>query len=266
MSSFKATDDVTSKPSWLTSAQKINCHGADASETGPSGLVMHQGWTVPAGGTDNVLAQRETIACVNMTSDIGGDDDTAFGLAEPGPAYIEYNGLTSFGGTLPTIHVSGGTYTTQNIDLQIWNNMMAGQWEIRAGDCMAPSTWGGADHLPPSTIGNAGTGVWSFLDPNTHLGAGAGTAFTIEIDRTPQYPTALIRLPCVADNWGENQWYTAGADPRWYTSSMYFQPETGYQSMVDGAMQDWENYPYGQQSWTFKVLDNTYLGPWGEIA
>jgi len=75
MPSFKATDAETSKPAWLTAAQKTDCHGADAAETGSSGLVMHQGWTVPQGGNDNVLAQRETLACMNMTSDIGAGDD-----------------------------------------------------------------------------------------------------------------------------------------------------------------------------------------------
>jgi hypothetical protein len=108
MPSFKATDTIASKPAWLSTAQQTDCHGADPTETGSSGLVMHQGWTVPAGGNANPLAQRETIACVNMISDIGAGDDTAFGLVAGGgggggggATFVEYNSLTEFGGYLP---------------------------------------------------------------------------------------------------------------------------------------------------------------------
>jgi hypothetical protein len=88
MPSFKASDELTSKPAWLSAADQLTCFGADAAETGLSGLVMHQGWTIPAGGNGNPFAQRETIACVNMTSDIDSDTDFSAEIAG-GPGVLE---------------------------------------------------------------------------------------------------------------------------------------------------------------------------------
>ena len=96
MPSFKASDELTSKPAWLTAADQLTCFGADAAETALSGLVMHQGWTVPAGGNGNALAQRETIACVNMTSDI--DTDTDFSKETSGAeSFVSFGGTDTFG-------------------------------------------------------------------------------------------------------------------------------------------------------------------------
>lgn len=76
---FKASDESNSKPKWLTASEKTNCLAADATETAASTRVNHQGWTVPAGGNDNADAMRETLVCVNMTSDVGGGDDSDLG-------------------------------------------------------------------------------------------------------------------------------------------------------------------------------------------
>jgi hypothetical protein len=70
------TDSGANKPTYLTTAEKTGCLGADAVETAvqsSSGLVGHQGWTVAAGGNDNTAAQRETLVCVHITGDDSDD-------------------------------------------------------------------------------------------------------------------------------------------------------------------------------------------------
>jgi len=190
MPSYKATDTETSKPSWLTSAQKTDCHGADAAETGSSGLVMHQGWTIPAGGNANPLAQRETIACVNMTSDIGSGDDTVLGVVAGGggggggggaSTFIEYNGLTEFGG-----YAVPGQGVNQNMAVYYFpplpepghTNLPFGSVQILGG------SW---SEYQVSTVPSGLWEVWAL-----QLGQGAGipanpsTRLTLELQR----PTA----------------------------------------------------------------------------
>ena len=79
MALWGVTDEAGSKPKWLTASEKTNCLAADATETAASSKVNHQGWTVPAGGNGNSNAMRETLVCINVTTDIGGGDDSALG-------------------------------------------------------------------------------------------------------------------------------------------------------------------------------------------
>ena len=79
MALWGADDSAGSKPKWLTASEKTGCLGADATETAASSKVNHQGWTVAAGGNGNANAMRETLVCVNMTSDVGGGDDSDLG-------------------------------------------------------------------------------------------------------------------------------------------------------------------------------------------
>ena len=80
MALWGADDSAGSKPKWLTASEKTGCLGADATETAASSKVNHQGWTVAAGGNDNTNAMRETLVCVNVTTDDGTNDDTALGV------------------------------------------------------------------------------------------------------------------------------------------------------------------------------------------
>ena len=80
MALWGVTDAAGSKPKWLTASEKTSCLAADATETAASTRVNHQGWTVPAGGNDNANAMRETLVCVNVTTDDGTNDDTALGV------------------------------------------------------------------------------------------------------------------------------------------------------------------------------------------
>ena len=136
MPSFKATDATASKPAWLTTAEKTNCLGADVTETAASSRIMHQGWTVPAGGNDNASAQRETIACITLTSDVGAGDDSAFGIAA---TYVEWEGKTEFGNEAGynnmtvghyggvTYHVTGGEWENYHVDDGgLWTEYAAG--------------------------------------------------------------------------------------------------------------------------------------------
>ncbi len=88
MALWGATDQTSDKPKWLTTTEKTDCLGADTTETTASTKIMHQGWTVPAGGNGNPDAQRETLVTVNITTDVGASDDSGLGLPEPGTRYM----------------------------------------------------------------------------------------------------------------------------------------------------------------------------------
>tara|TARA_Y100001963_G_scaffold81863_1_gene113535 strand:+ start:221 stop:919 length:699 start_codon:yes stop_codon:yes gene_type:complete len=87
MALWGATDQTSDKPKWLTTTEKADCLGADTTETTASTKIMHQGWTVPAGGNGNPDAQRETLVTVNLTTDVGASDDSGLGMPEPGTRY-----------------------------------------------------------------------------------------------------------------------------------------------------------------------------------
>lgn len=74
MALWGATDQSSDKPKWLTATEKTDCLGADETETTASSKIMHQGWTVSAGGNGNPDAQRETLVCVKLSGDTAGDD------------------------------------------------------------------------------------------------------------------------------------------------------------------------------------------------
>ena len=77
MALWGVTDEAASKPKWLTTSEKTNCLGADATETAASSKINHQGWTVPG---KNASAMRETLVCVNITTDVGAGDNTDLGV------------------------------------------------------------------------------------------------------------------------------------------------------------------------------------------
>ena len=158
---FKASDESNSKPKWLTASEKTNCLGADATEAGASALVMHQGWTVSAGGNGNPNAQRETLACVNMTSDIGTSDDSDLGIPSN---YVEHNGKTEFGNESGGNNMTVGSYggTTYYVN--------GGEWEER---------------------NNASDGgVWENYD----AGYSNGTNFTLRVNDTTDINCSMLAL------------------------------------------------------------------------
>jgi hypothetical protein len=146
---YKATDEASSKPKWLTSSEKTNCLGADATETGASTTIMHQGWTVPAGGNGNTGAQRETLVCLKMTTDVGAGDDTGLGIPS---SYVTWNGLTSFGNEAGKNDMTMGAYGGGNY------HVTGGEWE---------------------NYHNANSGgVWDNYD----AGISSGTEFTLRVN------------------------------------------------------------------------------------
>ncbi len=158
---FKASDESNSKPKWLTDSEKTSCLGADATEAAASAKIMHQGWTVSAGGNGNPNAQRETLACVNMTSDIGTSDDSDLGISSP---YVEHNGKTEFGNesggnNMNVGHYGGNAYFVNG-----------GEWEER---------------------NNASDGgVWENYD----AGFSNGTNFTLRVNDTTDINCSMLAL------------------------------------------------------------------------
>jgi len=210
MPSFKASDELTSKPAWLTAAQQTNCHGADAAETGSSGLVMHQGWTVPAGGNGNPFAQRETIACANMISDIGAGDD----------------GIWS--------GIGGGGSTAPAMTKMIWSDAPTGY---------STDTWGSGENRDASgmtgTLGqnpydstygelNGSHSLWSHTNyPRTGSGFLAQQQYSggdwYEADPMENFNKNIWSTfeAGISSTQGENYRYTENYNPMPYTLRLY---------------------------------------------
>jgi len=262
MPSFKASDELTSKPAWLTAADQLTCFGADSAETGSSGLVMHQGWTVPQGGNDNVLAQRETIACVNMTSDIGSGDDTAFGLAASWPPeYVSYTHpvegvLTEFGNP-----AAGGNmalsmqYTTDPSNAPMWNQITL------AGGNWSPNTQSGGGGLFDIDGPFAGPEGWDFAPGGVPHYQFTPITLEIQAGSLDGWPTVTTELHCAATNYGTNgvpyKWDST-TNPQWPAMYLYLIVADPGSIMSYGTPA--RTIPSGQQviaeTWTQQALNS----------
>jgi hypothetical protein len=274
MPSFKASDELTSKPAWLTAAQQTDCHGADAAETGTSGLVMHQGWTVPQGGNDNVLAQRETIACVNMTSDIGAADDDIWagtgggGSSAPAMTKMIWNdapagystdtwGSSQNSGDSSYGELNSSSHNLLNVNAKIGTGFLA-QQQYSGGDWYAGGTDGNVEFFANN--------IWRILDPLTNYRwCGPASSYGNPMPYTLRlYPVTLPANQSIVYPAGitldltlqMESWYTGMAEPEpgsgHYHSGWYF-------TLAESSMD------FTQDAWVLHALDPNEVSRWTAI-